>query len=253
MNPAPNPLVIQFTAALPNIGPTRSRAGRSVFRSVGFRHLRATAPPPTPLYTQGPMNSPYRYSPPSAGGINRGGRVYPVNPPPGLNPLASGDFVFPGLYAAEDPETAYVESNQEVMALVRARFPSPHIPAMTVLGLEVGTTRLDLLDLTQRAVQAQLGLTRADLLQEWQPFNYPGPGLTGGWAPTQILGYLVYQDTRFQGVRYPSARNRGRPCVFIFTDKLVRGTHRITVGDDPNPPPPRQPAQCCGLALQTIP
>jgi RES domain-containing protein len=157
------------------------------------------------------------------------------------------------LYVAEHLETAYHEANQEAVQRLRAGIPFPHLPAMSILGLEVGSAALGLLDLTQLNVLNALGLTRRQIVRPWNTINTPGPGLTGEWAPTQILGFLAFQDGRFQGVRYPSARNRGKPCVFIFTDRLIPGTHRITVGDNPAGIPPRHAARCCGLALEAVP
>ncbi len=251
MAPPPTRLVSRFSAAIPKIRPVRSRAGGTLFRTVGLQYL--LRPNPTALYADGPMRQPYRYSPPSSGGIHQDGLVYPVSVPPGLNPLPTGDYTFPGLYVAEDPETAYVEANQFEMALIRARARNRHLPMMTVMGVEVAAGQLNLLDLTRPVVLSALRLTRRDVLREWNRVNIPATGLPGEWALTQILGFLTYQDGRFQAVRFPSARNHGRPCVFIFTDRLIPGTHRITVGDDPTGVYPRDPARCCGLALQSVP
>jgi RES domain-containing protein len=200
------------------------------------------------------MNKPFRYSPPSRNGfMTPSGWHQAVNVPPGLNPLPGGDYTFPGLYVAEHPDTAYMEANQEALQRLRAGLPMPHLPALSMLGLEHQAAALDLLDLTHPPDLNTIGMTRRQIVRSWNTINTVGPGLAGEWAPTQILGYLAYQDPRFHGIRYPSARNRGRPCVFIFTDKLIPRTHRITVGDDPNPVPPQQAAHCCGLALEAIP
>ena len=249
---SPTPYVTQFAAALPTISPRSFAAGGIVYRAVLLRYL--FFPNPTALYTQGPMNKPLRYSPPSQNGyMTPSGWHQAVNVPLGLNPLPSGDYTFPGLYVAEHPETAYLEANQQAIQRLRAGIPMPHLPALSMLGLELQASALDLLDLTHPPDLNTIGITRRQIVRPWSPINTAGPGLTGEWAPTQILGYLAYQDPRFQGIRYPSAQNRGKPCVFIFTDKLIPGTHRLTVGDDTTGVPARLPKECCGLALEAVP
>lgn len=245
------PSVIQLEIAIGSAPLDQQTAGSVLFRAVGLRLLRQ--PNPIALYSKGPIDSPYRYSPPSVQGIRLNGVVHPVDVPPGLDPLPDGDYVFSGLYVAEDPYTAYREGNQEAMRLLDVGTAGVHVRTLSVLGIEVESQPLDVLDLTRPAALTALGFASGDLVCEWKPINMPGPGQRGAWAITQILGYLAFKSGRCQAVKFPSARHRGASCLLIFTDRLQRGAHRLAVGDDQNGQPPRDPSRCCGLKCEWMP
>ena len=244
-SPTEADLVAQFSTALPLITPQAFSTAGVVYRAVFLKYL--TRPNPNALFDRGPMRTPQRFSPPSLHGIETEAfGLQPVDKPDGLD-LSPGetDSVFPGLYVAEDYDTAYLEAHQLDSKTPRPTRLQRHLSAVSILGLDIGDTSFQLLDLTQDTVLNTLGMTRRQVTyRHWRRRNMVTNNRHGKWAPTQILGFLAYRDGRFQGIRYPSARNRGKPCIFIFTQRLVRGIHRITVGDNPD---------CCGLALEAVP
>ena len=76
-----------------------------------------------------------------------------------------------------------------------------------------------LLDLSAPAALAELGLAPAQVGEEWRPASD-----TGGVAPTQTLGRLVY-EAGFEGVRFPSTRRDAGVNLALFPDNYRAGSH----------------------------
>ena len=135
-------------------------------RAIGFHLLNAPPPgapagtSPQPLWPGGPASNGARFTP--KGGFN-------------------------SLYLADDPVTAL----HEVVSV----FSHPHGPSITIrtspwVVVAVDGVLSNIVDLTDAAVQRQLGTTTAELTGEWAYTQS-----VSGIAPTQILGQRTNIET----------------------------------------------------------
>jgi RES domain-containing protein len=118
------------------------------------------------------------------------------------------------LYMAEDRETAFAEAHQ-IGASIKRQQPAADDPRRPTVVVSVKVSLDSALDVSDPAVQAALGTDLGELLRPWRRAQCRGP------VPTQQLGLATFASGRFQAIRYPSARLRGRCCLAIFTDRVV--------------------------------
>jgi len=147
--------------------------------------------PPTPLWAGGPLRLGGRFTPPGA---------------------------FEALYLATDTITAQLEA--EALFLDSMGMPVPVlIPPMT--GYSTHGIIVDVLDLTDRAIQANLGTSLQELTGNWEISQ-----TRGEVAPTQLLGRVAYESARFSGLLAVSAKNpaAGRVLV-VFPGRLAEPSH----------------------------
>jgi RES domain-containing protein len=71
------------------------------------------------------------------------------------------------------------------------------------------------IDLTLETTRAELGLDADWLAGEWRPISD-----TGGVAPTQVFGRLVW-EAGFEGVLFPSARHPQGANLALFPDNFL--------------------------------
>ena len=110
----------------------------------------------------------------------------------------------PALYFAEDASTAYAE----------AGIGGPWRPPTVIV---TARTRLaSVLDVAHKSVQAALGTSLAELVKPWRL-----AAARGQRPATHALGQAVFDNGRFQGIRYPSAKALGHRCVLVFPDRLA--------------------------------
>jgi RES domain-containing protein len=162
---------------------------RAVFLEAlyGF-HSTPPYPAPRPLFSLGAPRHGARFTPPEG---------------------------MPTLYAAEDPETALAEAHQ-VDAALRRRHPDRVPPAAPTVLISL-RARLDtVLDVTIAAVQHALDTNRREIVRPWRLLQ-----ARGQVPATHLLGEVTFTSDRFQAIRYPSTRSRGRCCLAIFPDRLV--------------------------------
>ena len=76
-----------------------------------------------------------------------------------------------------------------------------------------------LLDLSVPATLIELGLTPAQISEEWRAISD-----TGGVAPTQAFGRMVYESD-FEGLRFLSARRDQGINLALFPDNYRDGSH----------------------------
>jgi hypothetical protein len=62
-----------------------------------------------------------------------------------------------------------------------------------------------------------------NLYDDWQKINSE----TGDLAPTQYLGYLLYQASEIEALRVPSVRNKEGYNIVVFIDRLQIGSYLI--------------------------
>ena len=91
---------------------------------------------------------------------------------------------------------------------------TPKMPPLVHITVEGLLTRS--LDLTEPATQRALRTNLQELTGAWR--HYPAQGTE---APTQTLGPVCHQTSRFDGIRYPSSKNlAGGVCLAVFPDRL---------------------------------
>ena len=78
-----------------------------------------------------------------------------------------------------------------------------------------------LLDLAAPATLAELGLTSAQVAEEWRPISD-----NRAVAPTQTFGRLVY-EAGFEGIYFPSARRETGLNLALFPDNYRDGSHAL--------------------------
>jgi RES domain-containing protein len=83
-----------------------------------------------------------------------------------------------------------------------------------------------LLDLSAPETLADLGLTPEQVAEEWRPISD-----TGGVAPTQTFGRLVY-EAGFEGLRFPSARRESGINLALFPDNYRGGSHALMLNSE---------------------
>lgn len=160
-------------------------------RCVGLHHLlpkpkTRRSGSPQPLWGMGSKTGGGRYTPPN---------------------------LFETVYLSEDMVTALTE----VTAVVRTESSG-----LTTLAtnpwvlISVRGVLLSALNLMDAVIVAQLGTSHQELTGEWRYTQ-----ATGREAPTQVLGRVCYDSGRFDGIRYPSAKNPPSGCcVAVFPDRL---------------------------------
>ena len=85
---------------------------------------------------------------------------------------------------------------------------------------------LNVLDLTDRDVQARLGTSLQELTGAWRPMQ-----TRGELAPTQMLGQLAYESNRFMGLRSSSAANTDHGHILVVFTGRLRSPSGIEVYD----------------------
>jgi len=186
-------------------------------RAVKFRHLQGP-PPGTPA---GGAPQPLW----SAGARKNGARLTPRD--------TSSVRSFDSLYVAEDHMTSLKE--------VRSVFDNPHGPAFVVstppwVLLTVVGQVTDVVDLTDMAVQAELGTTSSELSGEWLWSQKEFLLGRAPMPPTQLLGGLAYESRVIKGLRYRSAPNvNSGVALLLFPDRLTSGDW-LEVYDNESPP-----------------
>jgi RES domain-containing protein len=83
-----------------------------------------------------------------------------------------------------------------------------------------------LLDLAAPETLAELGITAAHVAEEWRPISD-----TGGVAPSQAFGRLVY-ESGYEGIRFPSARRDNGVNLALFPDNYRPGSHALMLNPD---------------------
>jgi hypothetical protein len=141
--------------------------------------------------------------------------------------------LFDSLYVAEDHMTSLKE--------VRSVFDNPHGPAFVVstppwVLLTVVGQVTDLVDLTDMAVQAEVGTTSSELSGEWLWSQKEFLLGRAPMPPTQLLGGLAYESRVIKGLRYRSAPNvNSGVALLLFPDRLTSGDW-LEVYDNESPP-----------------
>jgi RES domain-containing protein len=180
----------QVREVLNEIQPTTIHGPYS--RCVGYHHLVSRTPgslperSPQPLWGMGSANSGARFTP-------RGG--------------------FETVYLAEDPVTALAEA-----ALVISHPQAPPLTFRTPpwVHIAVDGVLIAVLDLSKEAIRTALGTNLQELTGEWR---YSQDGSLQ--APTQSLGRLCFETTRYDGIRFCSSKNHPHGlCVAVFTERL---------------------------------
>jgi len=169
---------------------------RPVFRFIGSRFLAS------------PLSS--------AGSRGHGGRF---NPPD----------TFEALYTALSADTALAE--REGFLLTAGAIKAARSVRTAVL-VRIDCRLERVLDLTDTEVRRRLGITLAELLGPWRPWNVrrePGAAVT--LAPTQLLGRRVHESRRFEAILAPSARDSAGQCLAVFPGRL--GPRSSLTIDDP--------------------
>ena len=119
------------------------------------------------------------------------------------------------IYFAEDLATAFDEVHPE-QAIIRQHDPGLAQPVSPGGFAAVQYSLETVLDVTDPAVQQDLGTTPAELTGHWRQAR--NRGLT---PPTQHLGQAVYDSSLFQAIWYESARVPGTYCLAVFPDRLT--------------------------------
>lgn len=140
---------------------------------------------------------------PLAAGALQGARFTPANG-------------FGTLYLASDPLTALMET-QAVFLTTRGTVIGANLQPWTILGVDGVLTNV--LDLSESAVQAQLGRSLAELTGDWLISQS-----AVGRSPTQALGQATFDSGRIVAIRYVSARNTAAGYgIAVFAQWLVQG------------------------------
>lgn len=93
---------------------------------------------------------------------------------------------------------------------------------LAAVGVSVGR----LLDLTAPDTLATFDLTAALVAEEWRPASD-----TGGVAPTQTFGRLVY-EAGFEGIRFTSSRRDSGSNLALFPDNFGVGSHAVMLNSE---------------------
>ena len=98
--------------------------------------------------------------------------------------------------------------------------PAAELLPRKMIGLELSLSNI--LDLTDLQVQSRLGITSADLMEEWLPVQK-----SGGDALTQQIGRHA-RDAGLEAILYPSAAQPDGKNLAVFPDNL-RPESRIEI------------------------
>lgn len=96
----------------------------------------------------------------------------------------------------------------------------PRVLAAVAVSVEL------LLDLTVPETLAELGLTAAQIAEEWRPTSD-----TGGIAPTQRFGRIIY-EAGFEGIRFFSTRREEGINLALFPDNFRVGSSAQMLNPD---------------------
>jgi hypothetical protein len=144
------------------------------------------------------------------------------------------------LYLALDQNTALLEK--------QAQFGSPYsqpvsyiaAPRMSrMIVIDVGVDLQNVIDLANITAHTTLATTAQELTGDWigyemRSMTIRNPVLAApvGEAPTQVLGWELFQEPGVEGMRVISAKDATTCCLMVFTHKLQRPGS--LVWDDPN-------------------
>jgi len=139
----------------------------------------------------------------------------------------------PGLravYLSSSPLTAVREAYQ---VFLHHGIPAAQVRPRVLAGLRIQA--LALLDLTDARLRRRLGFRLRDLVGE----DWATTQRLGGEAWTQRLGRCA-AELGFEGLRAPSAHDRGGTNLVLYPDHLLPGSGISVVAaeDLPAPPPP---------------
>lgn len=153
-----------------------------------------------------------------------------------------GDLVFPGmelLYLALDEQTALFEKRVQFgnpfgdpsLVLVNAA----RMASIVVVDVEVDLRHV--VDLTDPTAHDLLGSSAQELTSDWDGYERrqaAGSVLNQptGLAPTQMLGWELFQEPNIEGIKTISAKVPTTCSLAIFTHKLTRPGS--LAWDDPN-------------------
>jgi RES domain-containing protein len=125
---------------------------------------------------------------------------------------------FPVIYTSTDPQTALAETFQNFASF---GFAKAKVRPKLLVGLEIKIAAI--LDLCDPRIRRRLMLSLGDLAQPWWPVQE-----AGGEALTQALGRAAY-EAGFEGVRLPSARQKGGINLNVFPGKLRAGSRVVVL------------------------
>ena len=128
---------------------------------------------------------------------------------------------FDSLYLAGDPVTALAEVNSLVI-LPGGPVPVPS-PPCTLLAVQGVVSRV--LDITQADILEALGTTETEMTAPW---------ILVAQSPTQLLAQAAYNSGRIAGIRYGSAKHRGKKNLVVFPDRLESATGDFLEVHDPS-------------------
>lgn len=134
------------------------------------------------------------------------------------------------LYLALDQNTALLEK--------QAQFGSPYAQPITYIPaprmsrtvvIDVAVDLQNVIDLTDINAHASLSTTAQELTGDWMGYQVRGLATRSsvlsapvGEAPTQILGWELFQEPGVEGIRVISAKDATTCCLVVFTHKLSR-------------------------------
>jgi len=119
---------------------------------------------------------------------------------------------FEALYLAPNPFTAIKESLKEFKE--NSKVFDFKFPPKVTITVEVEVEHI--IDLQDGRVIRALGIEEHKLIKPWRYTQ----DVLGKEAYTQILGRLIYESAKFDGIRYPSAKVSKEYNLVIFPDRL---------------------------------
>lgn len=157
-----------------------------------------------------------------------------------FSPGAARTPGFELLYLALDQNTALLEKQAQFGSpyfLPVTYFPAPRMSRTVVIDVTVHLQNV--IDLTDINAHATISTTAQELTGDWMGYEMRGmatrnPVLSApaGEAPTQVLGWELFQEPGVEGMRVISAKDATTCCLVIFTHKLSRPGSLSW--DDPN-------------------
>jgi len=112
---------------------------------------------------------------------------------------------FEALYMAPDPITAIKEGEKSF---------DFKFPPKAIITIEVEVK--DIINLEEQETIKKLGIIKSNLLRPWRETQ----DIFEKEAYTQIVGRLIYESHKFEGIRYPSAKVEGKYNLMLFPDRL---------------------------------
>jgi RES domain-containing protein len=132
----------------------------------------------------------------------------------------------PGRYNLRDTPCLYCSADMPTAGAEYDRYRGAGTTQSVTYWIHV---KILVLDLTDSAIVAALGLKRADLFAPWRVLSSPGPSLT------QQLGATVATQDRLHGIRFPSdaAKDRGfAGSNLVLFRKSVVAPAAVVIKDD---------------------